>query len=214
MSTSLRGRPLITLLLSASIASTIGGLPFSLLPVMLGSLADSFGLDAKAVGLIGSICFAGYLAGTLGAPAWMNRVNWRMLTLISAAGTAVSFALSASVQRLDALCVLWALIGFFASTMTCLGMRILSDLPNAERSFGVRLGVELLISAAVLFALPPLLIATWKYPGAALGVAAVIALLGVSALWVPARPLLAGAGTGASRAALPAASWFMLFVFF
>ena len=181
---------------------------------MLGSMADSFGLGAQAIGLMGSICFAGYLVGTLGAPFWMNRLNWRLLTLISAAGTAASFALSATVVRLDVLYLLWALIGFFASTMTCLGMRILSDLPNEERSFGVRLGVELLISAAVLFALPPLLISTWKYPGAALGVAAVVALLGVSAFWVPARPLMAKAGAGMPRTALPAASWWKLFVFF
>ena len=216
--TAQRDRAVIAMMLAASVASTIGGLPFNSLPVMLGSLADSFALDSKSVGLIGSICFAGYLVGTLGAPLWMNRLDWRWLTVISAAGTAGSFALSASVRNLGALYVMWALIGFFASTMTCLGMRILSDLPNKVRAFGVRQGVELSLTAAVLFALPPLVIASWKYPGAAWALAVVVAALGLSALWVPRHPIAATAASAAAgttgRSRIPARAWFVLAVFF
>lgn len=215
--TALRDRTLIAFMLSASLASTIGGLPFNLLPVMLGSMADSFGLDARAAGLMGSVCFAGYLAGTLGAPLWMNRLNWRLLTVVSTAGTALFFALSAGVTSLPVLYGMWALIGFFASTMTCLGMRILSDLPNKVRAFGVRQGVELSVTALVLFALPPLVIAHFKYPGAALALAGVVALLGLSALWVPHGPpastLQAGQATP-QGGALPRASWWALGLFF
>ncbi|HNB45533.1 MAG TPA: hypothetical protein PLW24_01615, partial [Burkholderiaceae bacterium] len=199
-----RDRHLIGVMLAASLASTIGGLPFNALPVMLGSLADGFGLDAASVGLLGSICFAGYLVGTLGAPLWMNRLDWRWLTLASAAGTAASFALSARVTELRWLYGVWALVGFFASTMTCLGMRILADLPNKVRAYGVRQGVELALTAALLFALPPLVIATWRYPGAALALAAVVALLGLSALWLPRHPLAAAATPVAAPPAPPA----------
>lgn len=211
---TLRDRTLIAFMLSASLASTIGGLPFNLLPVMLGSMADSFGLDASAAGLMGSVCFAGYLAGTLGAPLWMNRLNWRVLTVVSTAGTALFFALSAGVSSVPVLYAMWALIGFFASTMTCLGMRILSDLPNKVRAFGVRQGVELSVTALVLFALPPLVIAHFKYPGAALALAGVVALLGLSALWVPHGPPSAGAPVAARHRALPGASWRALTLFF
>ncbi len=217
--TTLRDRTLIAFMLSASLASTIGGLPFNLLPVMLGSMADSFGLDARAAGLMGSVCFAGYLVGTLGAPLWMNRLNWRVLTVVSTAGTSLFFALSAGVEQVSLLYVMWALIGFFASTMTCLGMRILSDLPNKVRAFGVRQGVELSVTALVLFVLPPLVIAHFKYPGAALALAGVVALLGLSALWVPHGP--PGGGRAAAHSAqvaghhaLPGASWRALALFF
>ena len=56
MNTELRKQTMFTVILAASLASTIGGLPFNSLPVMLGSMADSFALDAKTVGLLGSIC--------------------------------------------------------------------------------------------------------------------------------------------------------------
>ena len=175
----------VALMLAASLASTIGGLPFNTLPVLLGSLADSFHLPPDQVGLLGSICFGGYLLGTLGAPIWMNRLNWRWLTAVGAVCTALCFALSAMVQALPLLYVSWACTGFFASTMTCLGMRVLSDLPNKERAFGVRQGVELSVTAAVLFALPPLIIARFQYAGAAWTLAALALLLGLSAFWVP-----------------------------
>ena len=230
----------IGVMVAASIASTIGGLPFNSLPVMLGTLAEAFKLDPAAVGFMGSVCFAGYLVGTLGAPLWIERLNWRLLTVISALGTAASFALSAHTMDLKGQYVAWALIGFFASTMTCLGMRILTDLPDKVRAFGVRQGVELSVTAAVLFALPPLVIAHWQYLGAASALAVVVLVLGVSAVWVPARSLLvdggwlwsveadraglavgpaAGEGDAASYAAtakpkVPVAAWVGLVVFF
>jgi len=207
-------RSLVTLMLAASLASTIGGLPFNTLPVLLGSLADSFSLPPADVGLLGSVCFGGYLLGTLGAPIWMNRLNWRWLTAICAAATATCFALSAQVQALQLMYVVWAAIGFFASTMTCLGMRVLVELPHKERAFGVRQGVELSVTAAALFALPPLVIAQFHYPGAALALAALVAVLGLSAWGVPSGPLRAdSAGAQATSGRLPGASWAALLVF-
>ena len=207
-------RQLIALMLTASLASTIGGLPFNALPVLLGSLSDSFQLGASTVGSMASVCFAGYLLGTLGAPFWMNRLNWRWLTLISAVGTASAFACSAVVADLRLLYLMWALIGFFASTMTCLGMRILSDLPNKVRAFGVRQGIELSLTAALLFALPPLVIAHFKYPGAALVLAATVALLGLSAFWLPQRPVLVPVLPASSARGLPLPALLALAVFF
>ena len=69
------------------------------LPVMLGSMADSFGLDARAAGLMGSVCFAGYLLGTLGAPLWMNRLNWRLLTVVSTPCTRFAIQPAAPLAR-------------------------------------------------------------------------------------------------------------------
>ena len=200
--------------LAASLASTIGGLPFNALPVMLGSMADAFALEPQVVGMIGSICFAGYLVGTLGAPFWMDRLNWRTLTVISAFGTAASFALSAREHEVVPLYVMWALIGFFSSTMTCLGMRILSDLPNKVQAFGTRQGVELSVTAAVLFGLPPLVIAQYQYPGAALALAGVVAVLGISAFWVPQHPLVPVTTESGERPPMPARAWLTLGVFF
>ena len=213
MSAQNASRPLLAIVLAASLASTIGGLPFNSLPVMLGSLADTFQLPVEQVGLLGSICFAGYLVGTLGAPFWMNRLNWRLLTVISAICTAMAFGISSQVQALQALYVTWAFIGFFSSTMTCLGMRVLADLPNKEQAFGIRQGVELSVTAAALFALPPLVIAQFQYTGAALALAMLVLILGLSAWWVPQHPLVAPAQNATTKAPIPMQAWVALAIF-
>lgn len=214
MTMPVKGRALFVAILAASFASTIGGLPFNALPVLLGSLADAYGLAPRTVGLIGSTCFAGYLAGTLGASFWMNRIDWRALTLVSAAGTAGAFALAAAVRQLPVMYAAWALIGFFSSTMTCLGMRVLSDVPDKVRAFGIRQGTELSVTAAVLFALPPLVIARWHFQGAALALALVVVVLAISAVRLPRRPLVAQNRAAGPARALPRAACFALLTFF
>lgn len=178
-----RGR-IIAIMLAASFASTIGGLPFNALPILLGTLADTFRLDPQQTGLLGSSCFAGYLAGTLAATLFIDRLNWRWLTVGCAAGAATALLISTRLP-VQGQYPIWAAVGFFAALMTCLGMRIIGELPNKERALGVRQGVELSSTAAVLFALPPLFIAPYGYPGAAFALAGIILLLSLSALRLP-----------------------------
>ncbi|HEU0196510.1 MAG TPA: MFS transporter [Nevskiaceae bacterium] len=192
-------RSAVTVIVAASVVSTIGDLPFNALPLLLGSLAEGFHLSPQVLGFIGSTCFAGYLAGTLAAPLWINRFNWRVVAAGAALLTAASFAVAARIQMVAWLYPVWAAIGFFSATLTCLGMRVLADLPNKVRAYGVRQGIELAITALVLFVLPPLIIAVWHYPGAAFALAGVVLLLGLSARWVPAKALAEVASTGHDR---------------
>ncbi|MBL0122945.1 MAG: MFS transporter [Betaproteobacteria bacterium] len=178
-----KGR-IVTILLAASFASTIGGLPFNALPILLGTLADTFRLGSQQTGLLGSSCFAGYLAGTLAAALFIDMLNWRWLTLGCAVGAATALLVSTRLP-IQGQYPIWAAVGFFAALMTCLGMRIIGELPNKERALGVRQGIELSTTAAVLFALPPLFIAPFGYSGAATALAGVILLLSLSGMRLP-----------------------------
>ncbi|MCP9758896.1 MFS transporter [Aquitalea sp. S1-19] len=178
-------------MLAASFASTIGGLPFNALPILLGTLSDSFSLGSAATGLLGSSCFAGYLLGTLLAALYMDKFNWPWLTRLSALGAAGALLLSSQLP-LWFQYPLWALVGFFAALMTCLGLRIMGALPDKERALSLRLAIELAVTSAVLFVLPPLVIARWHYPGLVLSLSAIILLLSLSSLKLPRRDALPG----------------------
>lgn len=195
---SFSGRRLIAWMLAASFASTIGGLPFNALPILLGTLADSFRLAPQQVGLLGSACFAGYLAGTLAAALFIDKFNWRWLTLGSALGAAAALLVSSRLPG-EAQYPIWAVIGFFASIMTCLGLRIMGEMPNKERALGIRQGIELSTTAAVLFTLPPLVIAPFGYVGAATALAAIILLLALSSLCLPRRSDMPSAAPQATK---------------
>lgn len=177
---------IVAVMLAASFASTIGGLPFNALPILLGTLADTFQLGPQQTGLLGSSCFAGYLAGTLAAALFIDRLNWRWLTLGCAVGAATALLISSRLP-IQGQYPIWAAVGFFAALMTCLGMRIIGELPNKERALGVRQGIELSTTAAVLFALPSLFIAPYGFAGAAAALAGIIVLLSLSALRLPNR---------------------------
>ena len=178
-----KGR-IIAIMLAASFASTIGGLPFNALPILLGTLADTFQLGPQQTGLLGSSCFGGYLVGTLAAALFIDRLNWRWLTLGCAVGAATALLISSRLP-IQGQYPIWAAVGFFAAVMTCLGMRIIGELPNKERALGVRQGIELSTTAAVLFALPLLFIAPYGYPGAAIALAGIIMMLSLSGLRLP-----------------------------
>lgn len=199
------GHKTLHVMLAASFASTIGGLPFNTLPVLLGSLADTFGFSAEQIGQLGSACFAGYLFGTLISVVSMDRLNWRWLTLGCAGGAALTL-LTSSQMAAQAQLPLWALLGFFCALMTCLGLRIMAEMVDKERALGLRQGVELALVAAVLFILPSLVIARFHYPGAALLLAGIVLVLSVSAFVLPSRQDFR-VSTAASQPLAPAASF-------
>lgn len=213
------GQKTLAIMLAASFASTIGGLPFNTLPILLGSMVDGLGFSVEQVGLLGSVCFAGYLLGTLVAVVLIDRLNWRLLTLGCAIGAALAYWLSSRLPAIAQL-PLWALIGFFAALMTCLGMRIMGEMANKERALGLRLGIELGVVAAVLFALPSLVIAYFHYAGAAWMLASIILLLSLSAFALPRRQDFIGkgqaqqAGSVLSRFQFPPAAYAALAFFF
>lgn len=187
------GRKTLAIMLAASFASAIGGLPFNTLPILLGAMVDSLGFSVEQIGLLGSLCFAGYLLGTLVAVVLIDHLNWRWLTLGCASGAAAAYAMSSWLPATAQL-PLWAVVGFFAALMTCLGMRIMGEMANKERALGMRLGIELAVVAAVLFTLPSWVIAHFHYTGAALMLAAIILLLSLSAFALPQRQDFMGEG--------------------
>ena len=177
---------LVLIIVAAGFISAIGGFPFNTMPVMLGSLADTFSLGSQQLGLVGSSALGGFVAGSVLASLWIERVNWKLAAVAGAAVTALGYLFTAKVSG-EFLYAIWFVVGFGASTLYSLSIRVLSELPDKERAFGMRSAIELTITASVLFALPPLIIANWQYTGAAVTLALVIVVLGIFAYWLPAR---------------------------
>lgn len=203
----------LALMLAASFASTIGGLPFNSLPIILGSLADTFNLTTQEIGLLGSVCFTGYLVGTLSSVLIINRFCWRKLTVSCAVASCFLLLLSA-VSDVNGQMPIWALIGFFSALMTCLGLRIIGQMINKERALGVRQGIELGVTAMVLFALPAFVISLFGYAGVALSLSLIILLLSLSVFWLPKNThLVTGHSSVKSQLEIPISAWLALLVF-
>lgn len=197
-------------LLAASVASSIGGLPFNTLPILLGAFADRLTLSPAELGTLGSACTGGYLLSTLLGPLWVDRLPWRGATWAAVTLTAAALVWSGQVDTAPLAPL--ALFGFAAGLMHSLGMRMVGESPHKERAFGVRLLTELVIVAALLFFLPIVMVGGGISGGMTLLAFAVVAM-GLSALFIPSGPATVDASTAASTGKAGAAAWVALGIF-
>lgn len=205
----------LAFLIAASVASSIGGLPFNTMPILLGAFADQLKLGPAELGTLGSACTGGYLVSTLLGPLWVDRAPWRIAAIIGAVGTAATLLWSASAGGVPFLP--FAAFGFAAGLMHSLGMRIVGEGADKERAFGIRLFTELVLIATLLFFLPAALAAHGLMGGAQLLAGAAL-VMGLSAFLLPRGPAAATdaaqqAAAGTAGNAIASAGWIALGIF-
>ena len=185
------------------------------MPILLGAFADRLSLSPAELGTLGSWCTGGYLISTMLGPVWVDRVPWRLATVVAVAATAAALMWSASAA--GAPYAPLAAFGFAAGLMHSLGMRMVGEVGNKERAFGVRLLTELIIVAVLVFFLP-LMIDSRGIDGGMALLAIAVVVLGLSAFVIPRGPSASTSGaveTGASSSAASVglAGWVALGVF-
>ena len=205
----------LAFLIAASVASSIGGLPFNTMPILLGAFADQLKLGPAELGTLGSACTGGYLVSTLLGPLWVDRAPWRIAAIIGAVATAATLLWSASAGGVPFLP--FAAFGFAAGLMHSLGMRIVGEGADKERAFGIRLFTELVLIATLLFFLPAALAARGLMGGAQLLAGAAL-VMGLSAFLLPRGPAAGTdaaqqAAAGAAGKAIASAGWIALGIF-
>lgn len=166
--------------------SAIGGLVFNTMPLLLNAVSTALGLSPEQLGNLSLCAGIGYLVGTLTAPLWVERVNWRIAAFIIVGLATVSF-LSASQVRANFLFVSFTCFAFFCALAVALAMRVLAEMPDPERAFGARLSVELFSIGVFLGVLPVYFIAKSGLSGAMYGLAGFTLLLGLGAFLMPER---------------------------
>lgn len=179
-------RSLLPVIIAISFVSAIGGLVFNTMPLLLGAAKDSAGLTTEQLGTLSLLAGLGYLSGTVSAPLWVEKVNWRIAAFVIAVLAALSF-FAASKASGAAIYGAWIAFGFFCSLAIALAMRALADMPNPERAYGTRLTVELLSIGILLSVLPIYFIAKFGFSGAMHGLAITALLFGLGAFLMPKR---------------------------
>lgn len=204
----------LAVIVAVSMVSAIGGLVFNTMPLLLNAVSTALALSPDQLGTLSLCAGLGYLAGTLTAPLWVERVNWRVAAFVIIALAAGSFLMAARVNE-SVLPIAFATFAFFCSLAIALAMRVLADMPDPERAFGTRLSVELISIGVFLGLLPVYFIAKSGFAGAMTGMAGFTILLGLGAFLMPKS---SSSKTAAQTKGFPSwndasRSWGMLAIF-
>lgn len=176
----------LAVIIAVSMVSAIGGLVFNTMPLLLNAVSEALGLTKAQLGTLSLCAGFGYLAGTLTAPLWVERVNWRRASFVIVALAVMSFLLAGQVGP-ALLPVVFTSFAFFCALAIALAMRVLADMPEPEQAFGARLTVELVSIGVFLGILPVYFIAKAGFSGAMWGLAGFALLLGLGSLLMPER---------------------------
>lgn len=168
--------------------SAIGALFYNILPLYVGAAQDGLGLSTSEVGLLPAAFFAGYNLATLGAFFWIRRWNWRAATAIWLPVAVLGLLGSITMPGRWGLFLSTAISGGGFAVLYGIGTTILADTSNPARWYGVKIAVEAMPGAALLFILPSTLVAQYGFAGV------VYALAGVSLLLAFFLPTLPASG--------------------
>lgn len=169
-------------------------MPLNIMPLMLGSAADTFNLDNRTLGNIGSAFLLGFTLLSITAYFWIDKFGWRLTLAGTSLSVAFGFALMVYFPFFVGNYLFWTVLGFLAAAPYTIVVRILSEAPDTNRAFGCVTAVQIGSSAILLWMLPNVFMMRWGYDSivVALALGFIIAVPGL--LLVPKR---AGAGAAA-----------------
>jgi len=176
----------MAVIIAVSMVSAIGGIVFNTMPLVLTSAGEAFGFSPKALGTLTTWSGAGFLLGTLTAPFWVDKVNWKMAAIAIWIGVILSFILTSRATGATVYAS-FALVGFVCSLAIAMAMRVLANMPDPERAYGTRLTTELWLIAGFSLIFPVLFIAPGGFSGAMYGLAIFAGFLGLGSFLMPAR---------------------------
>ncbi len=156
--------------------SAIGALFYNTLPLYVGAAQDGLNLSNREAGLLPAAFFAGYNLVTVGAFFWIRRWNWRVATTIWLPVAILGLLGSTFFPSRLGLFLSTAISGGGFAALYGIGTTILAHTSNPARWYGMKIALEAVPGAALLFILPSTLIADYGFPGV------VYALVGVSLL--------------------------------
>jgi DHA1 family inner membrane transport protein len=161
-------------IVAAAATGTAAVLVFALLPVLSGALADEFQLDDLQTGLVATSYFSVYAVIALTSSAWIRRFDWvktvRTGYAIMLSGLLVSFLAPTFAVSSTGL----ALVGAGAGLLFPISLTLVSDMTHTDRAYAIKISVEQLVPAALLFLLSSSLFADSGFSSTLLALIAVV----------------------------------------
>lgn len=178
--------PYFRVLLAAFTAAYgIGLLSLIALPFVIGANIASLGLDAAQAGLLGTLEFVGVVAASMLLAPRVGHINRRTTAMIGAAIVVAANLVCSLVDSYDLLLFIRPITGIGAGLALAPGNATVATARNPERFAGHMSVLFVILMVAVMFGFA-YLSENHGQTGVYLGLAATVALLAPSLVWLPA----------------------------
>ena len=139
------------------IVGTPGPLIIMVMPVFVGAVTDSLGLDDRQTGLLAAADMAGMTCAAICAFYLVKHLNWRLIAGAGACGLAIANLLATTAADFDTLCVYRVICGISTGLVHSVVVAGMSDTSQPERFLALALASQALIGACGLVVFPALM---------------------------------------------------------
>jgi MFS family permease len=147
-------------MLAAAIGLSIAGIAaFSILPVMIGAIADAQGLGASEAGFIAAADLCGFALASLWAGIWTHGFDGRRVAAAGLLAALIGNVLSLHAPGFGLLLVVRLLSGLGGGLAYSVAMSTLARSARPDRDFGLMVAAQIAYQVIALFALPRLVTA-------------------------------------------------------
>lgn len=193
------------IIVAALAASAIGALFYNVLPLYLGTAADSKSLNPQQIGLLGTAFFCGFNVAGISSFLWVRRVHWRLMSLGAAPVAALLLYLATQMTGFVPLAAVTAAGGVLFGALLCIGSTMIGDTSNPTRWYGIKNIAESSGGVVLMLVLPSTLIPKYGFNGTVAGMLIWMVLLSTFLFFMPAgfeKPS-GNAAAGSSAKAAP-----------
>ena len=137
--------------IAAAAMGTAAVIVFALLPVISGTIAESYGLIDTQIGEISASYFSIYALVALSSGLWIRQWNWRHMSHIGFGGMTAGLLICIFGASFTNAKIGLAVTGLSAGILFPISLTLVSDMVKTERSFAIKLSTEQLVPAGLLF---------------------------------------------------------------
>jgi len=177
----------VSVYIAAGLISGCGALMFNVMPVFVGAMADTFQFRESELGDIIAGFNAGFTLIAITALFWIRKLSWRLAAIAGAALSAAALVTMSYFSRYLELAILTFVVGLGMGALYALVMAVLGDSDTPDKAFGLKLGLETLPGAILLFLLPVVIVPSFGFQGVVVCMAATIVMLGMASFYIPVR---------------------------
>ncbi|QIB64939.1 MFS transporter [Kineobactrum salinum] len=173
--------------IAAGLLSGAGALISSTMPMIIGTMADTFKFSESQLGDIIAVFNLTFTLIAIASLFFIRRINWRLAAFLGSGVSVASLFAVTLTGNYQTITMLFGVMGIGIGGLYVLGMVVMGDSENPDRAFGVKLGLEALPSTTLLFILPVFVIPLYGFTGMAYAMAATCFIIGLLSGVLPSR---------------------------